>query len=140
MEEKADSQGGLPMNITEKFEKKRKEAQNNEMNRQQRVKVLADKIVSTLSDKETIESIENYLIENGAVSIKDFGCLCQGGFCSWQKGLETLLQPLIQEWNKKGISVRPSLKLDFRVKAGYGSSYKKVMTIEELKQWNHAKS
>lgn len=124
------------MNISEKFnELKRIEQQNNEIARQQKVGNLANKIMLSLSDSDTITSIENYLIENGSVSIKDFGCLCQGGFCSWQEGLNVLLQPLIKEWDLKGVIVRPSLRLDFNVKSAGYLPYTEEMTIEEIKEW-----
>lgn len=125
------------MNLSEKYaEKKHTEQQEQEIKRQKRVVDLSNKIISTLSDKDTIEAIENYLLENGSVSVTDFGCLCQGGFCEWQKGLDGLLRPLIQEWELKGVLVRPSLKLDFHIKSAGLSHYRSKMSIEEIKKWN----
>lgn len=135
------------MNIAEKFyEKKRMEQQEKEAKRIKRVENLANKIISALSDEETIESIENYLIEKGHVSITDFGCLCQDGFCSWQKGLNTMLLPLIQEWRDKGVIVHPSLSLDFRINVEAipwnknKITFKELrkMTFKELREWNRS--
>lgn len=127
------------MNIADKYnEKKRIEQENAEAARKVRLQNLVNKITSTLDDEETIEAIENYLIEHGAVSISDFGCLCQGGFCTWQKGLTGMLRPLIEEWKEKGVRVILSLSLSFQVKIGSISSDHK-MTIEELKKWNKSK-
>lgn len=125
------------MNLSEKYEEKIQiERQEKEILRKERVRNFANKIINALSDKETIEAIENYLLENGSLSVTDFGCLCQGGFCEWQKGLDGLLRPLIQEWELKGVVVRPSLKLDFHIKSAGLSHYRSKMSIEEIKKWN----
>lgn len=121
------------MNIAEKFnEKKRMEKEREEVARQQKVNTLANRIMGEMSDATTVEHLENYLMENGAVAITDFGCLCQGGFCSWQKGLRDLLQPLIKEWDQKGVIVDLSMNLNFKVKSKNVSSYKQERTIEQL--------
>lgn len=129
------------MNISEKFnEKMRLEQQVKETKTHQRLNEFFNKITTTLGDSETIESIENYLVENGAVSITDFGCLCQKSFCDWQEGLNVMLIPLIEEWELKGVKVYASLNLEFRVESNRPSGYTIKKTIKELKEWNKSKN
>lgn len=125
------------MNIADKFkENQRDKQQKEEIARQEKVKKLANRITVALSDKETIEGIERYLMEYGSLNIEDFGCLCQGGFCVWQKGLNELLAPLIEEWKVKGVRVMLGLSLKFRVS---NTAFPSEMTIEALKEWNKNK-
>jgi hypothetical protein len=127
------------MNIAEKFaQKKELEEKNAETLRQEKVRALAKRIIAAFKDPEVIESMENYLVENGSISIEDFGCLCQKSFCDWQVGLDGLLQPLYKEWAEKGVTVRPSLKLDFYVPGGL-SFYRRETTLEKLKEWNKSR-
>lgn len=127
------------MNIAEKFnEKKRIEKQKEEAAKQERLQNLVNRITTALSNEETIKSIENYLMENGSVCITDFGCLCQRGDCEWQKGLKDMLQPVIQEWETKGVVVNPSLRLEIYVPGGI-SFYSAEKTIARLKEWNTSK-
>lgn len=124
------------MNIAEKFNQNKQAKEQQQKNQEaQWLTELVLKITTALNDKETIESLENFLSENGSIALKDFGCLCQRSFCSWQAGLDNILEPLIEEWNKKGVQIRLSLKMKFYVPGGL-SIYTPERTIEQLKQWN----
>jgi hypothetical protein len=126
------------MNIAEQYNQNvQREQQDRKLAIRKKRDDLANRIMTAFRDEDTIKSMENYLIKHGCVSITDFGCLCQGGFCSWQVGLNELLQPLRDEWKEKGVQVIPSLKLIFQVpnKSSYDS---RKMTIAELKEWNIA--
>ena len=76
---------------------------------------LVSRIETVMRDPDVITVLEKQLVESGLVQLKEFGCLCQGGFCDWQKGLTQRLQPLIQEWEAKGAQVIVSIDLILRV-------------------------
>lgn len=90
---------------TSKAEKERVHKLNNLVNR----------IETVMRDPDVIAVLEKHLVESGMVELKEFGCLCQGGFCSWQKGLNQRLRPLINEWEAKGVQVHLGITMTLRL-------------------------
>lgn len=95
------------MSISELYEKNKREKEmamiESEEARRAR---LANTVLKAFQNKEMIEDITQLLIKNGSVTVKGFGCLCQGGMCSWQKGFTDYLETLYKEWEIKGVSIR----------------------------------
>ena len=110
------------MTIAEKFKQKEKlrktEKLNNEANKR---KMLASTIEDNVfKNKKIINKITELLIDYGQVTVTGLGCLCQGGFCSWQKGFTEYLTQYEKEWNKEGIEVRYGIDgLTFNVEGKY---------------------
>lgn len=65
----------------------------------------ANAIRKVLTDPDVIKGIEKYLLKFGKAGVKGFGCCCTSGWCSDMKGYETLLNDLVEEWDKKGVSL-----------------------------------
>lgn len=86
-----------------------------EQARLKKLEQLATRIETVMRDPDVITVLEKQLVESGLVQLKEFGCLCQGGFCEWQKGLTERLQPLIKEWEAKGAQVSISIDMILRV-------------------------
>ena len=76
---------------------------------------LVEHIETVMRDPDVISVIEKHLVDTGLVQIHEFGCLCQDGFCSWQKGLTDRLKPLIQEWEAKGVQVSIGIDMVLRL-------------------------
>lgn len=92
-----------------------KRQSSSEQARLKKLDALVKRIETVMRDPEVVAVLEKQLVESGLVQLKEFGCLCQGGFCDWQKGLTQRLQPLVQEWEAKGAQVTISIDLILRV-------------------------
>lgn len=92
-----------------------KRQSSSEQARLKKLDALVKRIETVMRDPEVVSVLEKQLVESGLVQLKEFGCLCQGGFCHWQKGLTQRLQPLIREWEAKGAQVTISIDLILRV-------------------------
>lgn len=79
--------------------------------RLEKLNKLVERIETVMYDPDVISVLEKQLVETGLVELNEFGCLCQGGFCEWQKGLPSRLQPLIKEWEAKGVRIIFSLTM-----------------------------
>lgn len=87
--------------------KKLEQEKNERIHKEQvnKRKELANKINKAMKNQELINLVEKRLVDRGSVYVSGFGCLCQGGFCDWQKGFEVFLKDLIQEWDDKGVRI-----------------------------------
>ena len=72
-----------------------------------RIESLADDIRKRYeaNKEQLVPLLEEKLIKEGRVYLTGFGCLCQSGLCSWQKGYEVFLTGITEEWAEKGVSI-----------------------------------
>lgn len=99
------------MTIADKFlEKERQEQEQQEQKRRDSARNLGERINKALLDPAFIEKVTPILVERGAVQFSDVGCLCQGGFCSNQKGFTAYCQEAIDFWKNEGVAIQFSIK------------------------------
>lgn len=105
------------MTIQETFLKKEQKAQEQQQKQAQTyVRELGEKINNALLDPKFIKKVTPLLEEKGEVQFSDAGCLCQGGFCSHQKGFTDFCQEAIVFWKKEGVIVRFGITSGLSVK------------------------
>ena len=99
------------MTIADKFlEKEQLKKEQQEQKRRDSARNLGERINNALLDPAFIEKVTPILVEHGAVQFSDVGCLCQGGFCSDQKGFTAHCQEAIDFWKNEGINIQFSIK------------------------------
>ena len=99
------------MTIADKFlEKERLEKEQREQEKRNYAKNLGERINKALLDPAFIEKVTPLLVERGAVQFSDVGCLCQGGFCSNQKGFTEYCQEAREFWKNEGVDIQFSIK------------------------------
>lgn len=99
------------MTIADKFlEKEQFEKEQREQERHDYAKNLGERINKALLDPAFIEKVTPILEERGAVQFSDVGCLCQGGFCSNQKGFTEYCQEAREFWKNEGVNIKFSIK------------------------------
>ena len=99
------------MTIAGKFlEKEQLKQEQQEQKRRDSARNLGERINRALLDPAFIEKVTPILVERGAVQFSDVGCLCQGGFCSNQKGFTAYCQEAIDFWKNEGINIQFSIK------------------------------
>ena len=99
------------MTIADKFlENKRQEQAQQEQKRREYAKNLGERVNKALLDPAFIQKVTPLLEERGAVQFSDVGCLCQGGFCSNQKGFTAYCQEAVEFWRSEGVKVSFSIK------------------------------
>lgn len=92
------------MTIQETFLKKEQQKQEEKQKQAQTyVKELGEKINNALLNPKFIKKVTPLLEEKGEVRFSDAGCLCQGGFCSHQKGFTDFCQEAIVFFGKKKV-------------------------------------
>ena len=124
------------MTIAEKFKQKEKlqkiKRLNNEANKR---KELASTIENKVfKNKKIINKITELLIDSGQITVTGLGCLCQGGFCSWQKGFTEYLTQYEKEWAEEGIEIRYGIDgVTFNVPGKYQPfSYSNEINIKDF--------
>lgn len=99
------------MTIAGKFlEKEQLKQEQQEQKRRDSARNLGERINRALLDPAFIEKVTPILVERGAVQFSDVGCLCQGGFCSNQKGFTAYCQEAIDFWKNEGVAIQFSIK------------------------------
>ena len=99
------------MTIADKFlEKERFEKEQQEQERRDYARNLGERINKALLDPAFIQKVTPILVERGAVQFSDVGCLCQGGFCSNQKGFTEYCQEAREFWKNEGVTIQFSIK------------------------------
>lgn len=99
------------MTIAGKFlEKEQLKQEQQEQKRRDSARNLGERINRAFLDPAFIEKVTPILVERGAVQFSDVGCLCQGGFCSNQKGFTAYCQEAIDFWKNEGVAIQFSIK------------------------------
>lgn len=95
------------MSLLDLYNKNQQELANKKVNsEEERRKKLAQGILSVMENNDRLyQDIEKILISDGSVMLTGFGCLCQSGFCTWQKGFENYMTDFHSQWKEKGVSI-----------------------------------
>ena len=123
------------MTIAEMY-KQKEEIRKNEIRKNEANKriELANSIEEKLfKNEKAIQEVVKTLMDYGKVTVTGLGCLCQGGFCRWQKGFTNYLKKYENEWAEEGIEIRYGIDgVTFNVAGNNPLSYGHEIKVQDF--------